>query len=274
MWWKSTENWHILVKQFHGNFRSKTLCCRKIRSVFRDVKWCFNASWGLEGLTSLISLYPEPVSFVWHLKKYNSSSTILRFKFIVIPGRGYIWKIVNSKWEDSNCFIFFAYRSVWYRHVTFWCWTVVMITCDFRDVMWGGLDLTRVKQRHPAIKSEWPVAPTCDIPGGSTRGCPLPGGLGLQKDLPSGRNHGTPLSSRNINPLNALNKHWYREKFLSCELLIVGGLLGCWLVSINFIGHFSWNLVLILITPCHFSLIWGGLCCNCQLQVNEKYSYV
>ena len=35
------ENCHVLVKQFHGNFRSKTLCCRTIRSVFRDVKWCF-----------------------------------------------------------------------------------------------------------------------------------------------------------------------------------------------------------------------------------------
>ena len=40
-----------LVNQFHGNFRSKTLCCRKIKSVFMDVKWCFNVSWGLKGLT-------------------------------------------------------------------------------------------------------------------------------------------------------------------------------------------------------------------------------
>ena len=35
---KIKENCHILVNQFHGNFRSKTLCLRKIRSVFRDVK--------------------------------------------------------------------------------------------------------------------------------------------------------------------------------------------------------------------------------------------
>ena len=27
-----------MVKQFHGNFRSKTLGCRKIKFVFRDVK--------------------------------------------------------------------------------------------------------------------------------------------------------------------------------------------------------------------------------------------
>ena len=32
------ENYHVLVKQFHENFRSKTLCCKKIRVFFRDVK--------------------------------------------------------------------------------------------------------------------------------------------------------------------------------------------------------------------------------------------
>ena len=47
---KIIENYHVLVNQFHGNFRSKTLSCGKIKSVFRDVKWCFNASWGLKVL--------------------------------------------------------------------------------------------------------------------------------------------------------------------------------------------------------------------------------
>ena len=41
---------YILVNQFRGNFHSKTLSFRKIKSVFRDVKWCFNASRGLKGL--------------------------------------------------------------------------------------------------------------------------------------------------------------------------------------------------------------------------------
>ena len=50
---KIKENCYALVNQFHGNFRSKILCCRKIKSVFRDVKWCFNASWGLKGLNRL-----------------------------------------------------------------------------------------------------------------------------------------------------------------------------------------------------------------------------
>ena len=48
-----TENCYVLVNQFHGNFRSKTLSCREIKSVFRDVKWCFNASWGLKGWNQL-----------------------------------------------------------------------------------------------------------------------------------------------------------------------------------------------------------------------------
>ena len=32
------ENCHVLVNKFHVNFRSKTLGCGKIKSVFRDVK--------------------------------------------------------------------------------------------------------------------------------------------------------------------------------------------------------------------------------------------
>ena len=35
---KIKENCHVLVNQFYGNFISKTLGCRKIKSVFRDVK--------------------------------------------------------------------------------------------------------------------------------------------------------------------------------------------------------------------------------------------
>ena len=49
--WKSKENCHVLVNQFHRNFRSETLGCRKTKSVFRDVKWCFIASWGLKELS-------------------------------------------------------------------------------------------------------------------------------------------------------------------------------------------------------------------------------
>ena len=47
---KIKENHHVLANQIHGNFHSKTLGCRKFKSDFRDVRWCFNASWGLKGL--------------------------------------------------------------------------------------------------------------------------------------------------------------------------------------------------------------------------------
>ena len=53
--WKNEKNCHVLVNQFHGNIHPKTCkspSYRKIKSVFRDVKWCFNASWGLKGLES------------------------------------------------------------------------------------------------------------------------------------------------------------------------------------------------------------------------------
>ena len=48
---KIKEICYVMVNQFHENFRSKTLGCWKIKSIFRDVKWRINASWGLKGLT-------------------------------------------------------------------------------------------------------------------------------------------------------------------------------------------------------------------------------
>ena len=48
--WQIEENSHVLVNQFHGDAHSKTPSCREINLVFRVVKWCFNASWGLKGI--------------------------------------------------------------------------------------------------------------------------------------------------------------------------------------------------------------------------------
>ena len=42
-WVKIRENCHVLVNQFQGNFIHKNLSCRKFKSVYSDVKWCFNA---------------------------------------------------------------------------------------------------------------------------------------------------------------------------------------------------------------------------------------
>ena len=47
---KNEEICYVLVNKFHEIFHSKTSSCWKIESVFRDVKWCFNASWELKGL--------------------------------------------------------------------------------------------------------------------------------------------------------------------------------------------------------------------------------
>ena len=60
------ENYHVFVNQFHGNFHSQTPICRKIISVVRNVKWCFNASWGLKGLNTDIMLglkFPKSHTF-------------------------------------------------------------------------------------------------------------------------------------------------------------------------------------------------------------------
>ena len=50
--WKIKVNCLVLVKQFQGNCHHKHPSCRNIKSDFRDVKWCCNASWGLKGLNT------------------------------------------------------------------------------------------------------------------------------------------------------------------------------------------------------------------------------
>ena len=61
-WVKSKKNCQVLVNKFRGNFRSKTHSCMKIKSVFRDLKWCFNVSWRLKRLNH----YWRSVSCVAH----------------------------------------------------------------------------------------------------------------------------------------------------------------------------------------------------------------
>ena len=38
VWVKEKENFHLLANEFNGNNHFKTLGCREIKSVFRDVK--------------------------------------------------------------------------------------------------------------------------------------------------------------------------------------------------------------------------------------------
>ena len=72
--WKIKKNYHVKVNQFHGHFHSKIPSCRKIRWVFRDVKWCFIASWGLKGLNAIL------YRWIHHLKRV----TITRFLKLLI----------------------------------------------------------------------------------------------------------------------------------------------------------------------------------------------
>ena len=75
---KVTKN-HVLVNQFHGNIHSKALGCGKIKAVFRDVKWCINATWGLKkGLKAeniIISMKKMACdAYMHHLQdKYNQA---------------------------------------------------------------------------------------------------------------------------------------------------------------------------------------------------------
>ena len=99
---KIKENCHLLVNQFHQNFLSKPLGCRRIKSVFKDVKWCFNASWGLKGLKKCITLiYMYPI-YVGSKKNNNllsvlflqpSSSDFMQIIIILIRKRHLILPI-------------------------------------------------------------------------------------------------------------------------------------------------------------------------------------
>ena len=91
--WKIKENYHVLVKQFHGIFYSKTPSCRKIRCVFKDVKWCFNASWGLQGFNthgiyarwytcfSFCKVYQQGIHILVHTAWYRLGWGLYRLEY-------------------------------------------------------------------------------------------------------------------------------------------------------------------------------------------------
>ena len=68
-WLEVGETLPCIGKPVSWNFQYKTSSCRKIKSVFRDVKWCFNASWGIKGLTHMCvcdHYVVENVQFGWN----------------------------------------------------------------------------------------------------------------------------------------------------------------------------------------------------------------
>ena len=88
--WKIKEKNHVLVNQFYGNFLSKTPSGRKIRCVFRDVKWCFNASWGLKGLrVNTWAFFILGTFVIWFGSQYmvNLLYHVRKFKItLLLPG--------------------------------------------------------------------------------------------------------------------------------------------------------------------------------------------
>ena len=76
-----------MVIQFHGNFSSKTLGCMKIKYVFRDVKWCFNALWELQGLKK-------------HLVSTLQSSTSIHLSCLSVPH--FLFSLCKLCWHSLN----------------------------------------------------------------------------------------------------------------------------------------------------------------------------
>ena len=128
---KNKENDHELVNQFHGNFRSKTLCCRKIKYVFRDVKLYFNAPWGLKGLTGLKSykngfrltdcpshiydVFLIQLSTLPHFKTNHLSALSPWWTLIIsdiVPGKHPLtWNCNNSDHDDTLSLNIFFFRK-------------------------------------------------------------------------------------------------------------------------------------------------------------------
>ena len=136
MWFKNKENRHVLINQLHGNFRSKILYCRKIRCVFRDVKRCFNASWGLKGLTygqcrrrwhNINPLTPKLFNLNFHpqvsencsdLRKWRSTlfkSCTLMSHFIFNPCAAELFQIIFHSFKAgiANAISSFKWRKIW-----------------------------------------------------------------------------------------------------------------------------------------------------------------
>ena len=123
---KIKENYHVLVNQFQGHFRSKTLGCRKIKSVFRDVKWCFNASCGFKGLKRFPAVVcmcrSNEFTYISLTARHNVKCVInkgyntvqcnvemlpakhcqVKWREFFLSLKIYIYTSINSVWQ-SNC---------------------------------------------------------------------------------------------------------------------------------------------------------------------------
>ena len=120
------ENCHVLVNQFHRNFRSKTLSCRKIKSVSRYVKWCFNASWGLKGLNASLYrwMYQLNALSVHCLPAHKTISSVMFVRSIrhilCMSWIGSLFYHIMLCWSSMAlaCDVPCSVRPSWQRHYT------------------------------------------------------------------------------------------------------------------------------------------------------------
>ena len=133
--WKIEENCHALVNQSHGNFCSKTLCCRKIKSVFRDVKWCFNASWGLKGLICYRLDHNGASGGLGNLKWQPNALSMLsqHLRYATLME---CWAVLLS---DDVMFIILSPLKLWYHAVP--CFKHLPLLA-LRNVQSSGIDNT------------------------------------------------------------------------------------------------------------------------------------
>ena len=120
---KINENYHVLVNQFHGNIHSKTLGSRKTKSVFRDVKLCFNASWGLKGLMAVQLFRPWPNIKPVLAQRLVFADLATQKRWDVEPMLFKCWPIVYDAWPTFNSYsvgIDFSRQNLTSVDVRFW----------------------------------------------------------------------------------------------------------------------------------------------------------
>ena len=92
---KIKENCNVLVNQLNGNFRSETFCYRKIKSGFRDVKWCFDVLWEFKGLNVFV-IFAQPFNPESAAIFYINQETRLFFSIWIHPN-GQITNILSHQ---------------------------------------------------------------------------------------------------------------------------------------------------------------------------------
>ena len=124
---KIKENCLVLVNQFNGNFRSKTISCRKIKSVFRDVKW-----W-LKGLNTHISRLVITY-YIFIICYYITEREVAVFPFLDWMTKAKPACNIDPSGTSIRYFIY-MYMYAWYR----WSYkTDCIYICEYYhfDQMW------------------------------------------------------------------------------------------------------------------------------------------